>query len=127
MQNSNATPRTRDLHSSVGGGQTRITNDRRYAPRAALSLPIAVRGESPFNTQTFHAMTRDISAKGVYFVCDEAYMAGQLLHATIRLSSEVTNGFECLSLTLRFRVQRAELQISSNGFKTFGVAMALDE
>src|SRR6267378_2081724 len=70
--------------------------------------------------------TRDISAKGLYFVCEESYMVGQLLHVTIRLSRGLVADSDSVSLTLRCRVQRVE-RISQSGAKTFGVAVALDE
>ncbi len=98
-------------------------NDRRCSRRFALSLPIEVSGESPFNPQTFPGRTRDIAANGVYFLCEEAYMAGQLVHVTIRLLVACS---DTVFLTLRCRVQRVE-KISQNGSKTFGVAVALDE
>ena len=101
-------------------------NDRRCSRRFAMSLPIEVSGESPFNPQTFPGRTRDIAANGVYFLCEEAYMAGQLVHVTIRLSRGLVAGSDSVSLTLRCRVQRVE-KISQNGSKAFGVAVALDE
>jgi hypothetical protein len=103
-----------------------LMNDPRCSRRFVLSLPIEVSGESPFNTQTFRGRTRDIAANGVYFFCEEAYMAGQLVHVTIRLSGDLVADSDSVSLTLRCRVQRVE-KISQNGLKTFGVAVALDE
>jgi hypothetical protein len=102
-----------------------LVNDRRYSRRLALRLPIIVCGESPFNPQTFHGNTRDTAAKGIYFYCEEAYMVGQLVHVTIRLSGDPVAGTDCISLTLRYRVQRVEKTVR-NGSKTFGVAVALD-
>jgi hypothetical protein len=103
-----------------------LTNDRRGSERRAMSESIEVCGESPFNPQTYRGRTRDISAKGIYFVCEEPYMVGQLLHVTIRLSRGLVAGSDSVSLTLRCRVQRVE-KIFQNGSKTFGVAVALDE
>jgi hypothetical protein len=103
-----------------------LTNDRRGSRRLALSLPVEVCGENPFNPQTFRGRTRDIAAKGVYFVCEEAYTVGQLVHVTIRLSGVLIAGTDSISLTLRCRVQRVEEMIL-HGSKTFGVAVALDE
>jgi hypothetical protein len=116
-----------DSTNALGRGTNRpLMNDRRCSRRFALSLPIEVRGESPFNPQTFRGRTRDIAANGVYFFCEEAYMAGQLVDVTIRLSGDLVAGSDRVSLTLRCRVQRAE-KITRNASKTFGVAVALDE
>jgi hypothetical protein len=103
-----------------------LINDRRGSRRLARSLPIEVCGESPFNPRTFRGRTRDIAAKGVYFVCEEAYMKGQLVHFTIRLSGVPVAGSDSVSLMLRCRVQRVE-ELIENGSKIFGVAVALDE
>jgi hypothetical protein len=103
-----------------------LMNDRRGSRRLALSLPIDVCGESPFNPQTFRGRTRDIAANGVYFFCEEAYMAGQLLHVTMKLPGDPVTDSDRVSLTLRCRVHRVE-EIKQNGSKTFGVAVALDE
>ena len=116
-----------DSANALGRGTNKpLMNDRRCSRRLALSLPIEVCGESPFNPQTFHGSTRDIAAKGVYFFCEEAYMVGQLVHVTIRLSGDPAAGSDRVSLTLRCRVQRVEelIQIAAT---IFGVAVALDE
>jgi hypothetical protein len=116
-----------DSGNALGRGTNKpLMNDRRCSRRFALSLPIEVSGESPFNPQTFRGRTRDIAANGVYFFCEEAYMAGQLVDVTIRLSGDLLAGSDRVSLTLRCRVQRSE-KISQNGSKRFGVAVALDE
>jgi hypothetical protein len=116
-----------DSANALGRGTSKpLMNDRRCSRRFPLSLPIEVSGESPFNPQTFCGRTRDIAAKGVYFFCEEAYMAGQLVDVTIRLSGDLVPGSDRVSLTLRCRVQRVE-KIAQNGSKRFGVAVALDE
>jgi hypothetical protein len=116
-----------DSRNALGRGTNKpLMNERRCSRRFVLSQPIEVRGESPFNPQTFRGKTRDIAANGVYFFCEEAYMAGQLVDVTIRLSGDLVAGSDRVSLTLRCRVQRVE-KISRNGAKTFGVAVALDE
>ena len=117
-------------HSDSANAQDRGTNkplnDRRCSRRFALSLPIEVSGESPFNPQTFRGRTRDIAANGIYFFCEEAYMAGQLVHVTVRLSGDSVAFSDRVSLTLRCRVQRVE-EIVRNASKIFGVAVALDK
>jgi hypothetical protein len=116
-----------DSANALGRGTSKpLMNDRRSSRRFALSLPIEVRGESPFNPQTFRGRTRDIAANGVYFFCDEAYMSGQLVDVAITLSGDLVAGSDRVSLTLRCRVQWVE-KISQNGSRTFGVAVALDE
>ena len=115
-----------DSANALGRGTNKpLLNDRRCSRRFALSLPIEVNGESPFNPQTFRGRTRDIAANGVYFLCQEAYMAGQLVHVTIRLSGDPVAFSDRVSLTLRCRVQWVE-EITRNGSKTFGVGVALD-
>jgi hypothetical protein len=116
-----------DSANALGRGANKpLLNDRRCSRRFALSLPIEVNGESPFNPQTFRGRTRDIAADGVYFFCEEAYMAGQLVHVTIRLFGGLVASSDSVSLTLRCRVQWVE-EIIRDGAKTFGVAVALDE
>jgi hypothetical protein len=116
-----------DSANALGRGTDKpLLNDRRCSRRFAMSLPIEVSGESPFNPQTFRGRTRDIAANGVYFFCEEAYMVGQLLHVTMRLSGDPVAGSDPVTLTLRCRVQRVE-EIIRNGSKAFGVAVALDE
>jgi hypothetical protein len=116
-----------DSANALGRGTNKpLLNDRRCSRRFALSLPIEVNGESPFNPQTFCGRTRDIAANGVYFSCEEAYMAGQLVHVTIRLFRGWVTSSDSVSLKLRCRVQWVE-EITRNGSKAFGVAVALDE
>jgi hypothetical protein len=116
-----------DAANALSRGRSKpLTNGRRGSERWAMSQAIEVCGESPFNPQTYRGRTRDISAKGVYFVCEEAYMRGQLVHVTISLSGDLIADSDSISLTMRCRVQRVE-EISQNGSKTFGVAVALDE
>jgi hypothetical protein len=103
-----------------------LMNDRRYSPRLTQRLPIEVCGESLFNPHIFRGRTCDIAAKGIYFVCEEAYMVGQLIHVTVTLSGDRAVSCDSVSLTLRYRIQRVETLIR-NGLKIFGVAVALDE
>jgi hypothetical protein len=125
MQDANYKKQSDAANALRRGINKPLINDRRGSHRLALRLPVEVCGESPFNPQTFHGRTRDISANGVYFFCEEAYIAGQLLHITMRLSGDPVTGSDRISLTLRCRIQRVEV-ISQNGLKTFGVAVALD-
>src|ERR1700730_12384910 len=108
MQEANYKNHSDALNAPGRGINKPFMNDRRYSRRLALRLPIDVCGESPFNPQTCRGRTRDIAAKGVYFVCEEAYMAGQLVHVTIKLSGDPVAGSDSISLTLRCRVQRVE-------------------
>jgi hypothetical protein len=103
-----------------------LKNERRGSRRLALSLPVEVCGESPFNPQTLCGRTRDVAPKGLYFFCEEAFMVGQLIHVTIKLSGDPVASSDRVSLKLRCRVQRFE-EMFRNGAKTFGVAVALDE
>ena len=103
-----------------------METDRRSTRRFALSLPVAARGESPFNPQPVEGRTQNVSAKGVYSVCNAAYMAGQLLHVKMMLSDGKAAGTDSTFLTVRRRVQRVD-KMSMNGAGRFGVAVALDE
>ena len=103
-----------------------METDRRGTRRFALSLPVEARGESPFNPQPVEGRTQNVSAKGIYFVCDEAYMSGQLLHIKMKLSGDKAAGTDSIFLTVRCRVQRVD-KMSTNGAGRFGVAVALDE
>jgi PilZ domain len=126
MQEANYKNQSDSANAQGRGTNKPLMNDRRCSRRFALSLPIEVSGESPFNPQTFRGRSRDIAANGVYFFCEEAYMAGQLVHVTIRLFGGLVASSDSVSLTLRCRVQRVE-GIVRNASKIFGVAVALDE
>jgi hypothetical protein len=126
MQEANYKKQSDSANALDRGTNKPLMNDRRCSRRFALRLPIEVSGESPFNPQTFRGITRDIAANGVYFLCEEGYIAGQLVHVTIRLSGDLVGDSDSVCLTLRCRVQRVE-KISQNGSKTLGVAVALDE
>jgi hypothetical protein len=99
--------------------------DRRCSPRLALRLPVEACAQGRLSPQTYRGTTRDISAKGVYFVCGEAYLAGQLVYVTIRMSGDLAAGSDSVSLTSRYRVKRVE-EIFQNGSKRFGIAAALE-
>src|ERR1700687_941085 len=126
MQEARFTNQTETQETGARKKKKPLPKDRRRSRRLVLSNPVEVCGESPFNPQTLRGTTRDIDANGVYFVCDESYMVGQLVHVTIHLSGGLLLGSESVTLTLRCRVQRAE-ELIRNGSKTFGVAVALDE
>jgi PilZ domain-containing protein len=126
MQEANYKNRSDAADALRRGINKPLLNERRGSRRLALSLPVEVCGESPFNPQTFCGRTRDVASTGLYFFCEEAYMVGQLVHVTIKLSGDLVAGSDRVSLKLRYRVQRFEEMIR-NGSKTFGVAVALDE
>jgi hypothetical protein len=126
MQEANDKDESDSANAPGRGADKPPMNDRRCSRRFTLSLPIEASGESPFNSQTFRGKIRDIAANGVYFFCEEAYMAGQLVHVTIRLSLDPVAFPDRVSLTLRCRVQRVE-EIVRNASRIFGVAVALDE
>lgn len=50
-----------------------MQTDRRSTRRFALSLPAEACGESPFKSQPIQGRTRNVSANGIYFVCDQTY------------------------------------------------------
>jgi hypothetical protein len=99
--------------------------DRRSSKRFALSLSLEARGVTALDSQRVTGITRNVSAAGMYFVCDRLYTVGKLLNVTINLSGQTTNsGKDCLSLTVRCRVQRVA-EIFQNGAKRYGVALTL--
>jgi hypothetical protein len=115
-----------DGAKALAGGINRPVNERRCSRRLPQCLPVEVCVESPFSPEIIRGNTRDITAKGAYFFCKQAFMVGQLLRVTIRLSGGLDAGADRVSLTLRSRVQRVE-QLVRNGSKTFGIAVALEK
>ena len=103
-----------------------MDTNRRSSRRFALSLPVEACGESPFKTQPIKGRTRNVSANGIYFVCDEACMAGQLLYITMKLPGDKLDHADGIFLRVRCRVRRVE-EMLQNGSKAFGIAVALDE
>ena len=114
------------LNALDGYRQLIPTKDRRLSCRVALSFPMEVCGESPFNAQPVKVNAANFSAKGVYFVSPEAYLAGQLLYVTVKLPGDPPRGSSDVFLTVRCRIQRVE-PLSVQGAKRFGVAVSLDE
>jgi hypothetical protein len=68
--------------------------ERRTARRYDLTLPVNVR--SPLNREpgAQSGRTRDISARGVYFIIEKELSAGAEIDFTLTLPAEVTRGTE---------------------------------
>jgi c-di-GMP-binding flagellar brake protein YcgR len=71
-----------------------VMSERRTARRYDLSLPVAVRIPMQRVAEIQNGKTRDISARGLYFVLDRELTAGSELDITLTLPAEVTKGGE---------------------------------
>jgi PilZ domain-containing protein len=70
--------------------------DRRTARRYDLSLPVIVRAADDKEVASLTGKTWDISSRGVYFIVDNNFSAGDELDLTIILPAKVTGGTEVL-------------------------------
>jgi hypothetical protein len=100
--------------------------ERRSTHRFPLALPVDVFVDRVSKSQPVKGRTRDVSANGMYFVCNKPYRAGQLLSITMNLAGEKVGGGDSISLTVGCHVQRVE-EIVQGGAKVFGIAVALQD
>src|SRR5438552_3187024 len=68
--------------------------ERRTARRYDLSLPIIIRVPAERVPDSQQGKTRDISARGLYFVVDQNLESGSQLDITLTLPAEITHGSE---------------------------------
>jgi hypothetical protein len=101
-----------------GSGERRVT--RRYN----LSLPIVVRVVPHKRSEPCHGRTRDISARGIYFITDEEFTPGTELEFTVALPVEITQGTE-VSMHAHSRVLRTEERREEDTTRT-GVAAVIE-
>lgn len=95
------------------------TKERRSTRRLALSLPLALRAAGGSKPEVATA-TRDVSARGVYFLLDSGLQEGASFDFTLTLPPEVTLT-ESVRVRCRARVVRVE-----SGANQVGVAAVIE-
>ena len=108
------------------GGNEHKQAERRSTLRFPLALPVEVFLDRVAKSQPVKGRTRDVSANGMYFVCNKPYRAGQLLFIKMNLAGEKVGGGDSISLTVGCHVQRVE-EIVQGAAKLFGIAVALQD
>jgi len=108
------------------GGNEHKQAERRSTLRYPLALPVEVFLDRVAKSQPVKGRTRDLSANGMYFVCNKPYRAGQLLFITMNLAGEKAGGGDSISLTVGCHVQRVE-EIVQGAAKLFGIAVTLQD
>lgn len=92
-------------------------NERRFAFRFRLALPITVSGV-PGLEGSVHGLTRDISAWGVYFTIDRRLEIGTRVNISILLPETVTDRTRVCVLG-KLQIVRIE---QTDGSKSVGIA-----
>jgi len=87
-----------------------MMTERRTARRYDLTLPVVVQVFSERFLGRQAGNTRDISARGLYFVVDENVEAGSELDITVTLPPEYTHGWT-VSVRALGRVVRVENRV----------------
>jgi hypothetical protein len=118
-------PRVSKKLGSAGGNEHKQA-ERRSTLRFPLTLPVEVFLDRVAKSQPVKGRTRDVSANGMYFVCNKPYRAGQLLFIKMNLAGEKVGGGDSISLTVGCQVQRVE-EIVQGAAKLFGIAVALQD
>lgn len=98
--------------------------ERRTTRRFDLSLPIVISVPTARATTAQKGKTRDISARGLYFVIDEDLEAGSELDITLTLPAEVTQGTEVFVRAMG-RVVRVERRME-DGDPRMGIAAVIE-
>jgi c-di-GMP-binding flagellar brake protein YcgR len=98
--------------------------ERRTARRFDLSLPLNFRVPTACAVETQKGKTRDISARGLYFVIDEGLETGLNLDITLTLPVEVTQGAEVF-VRIVGKVVRVERR-AEDGDSRLGVAAIIE-
>ena len=96
-------------------------NERRFALRFRLALPITVTG-IPGLEENLHGQTRDISAWGVYFTINRRLEIGTRVNISILLPETVTDRTR-VSIHGKLKVVRIE---AINGAMSVGIAGRLE-
>lgn len=97
--------------------------ERRTARRYDLALPVIVRVPAERATSR-KAKTRDISARGLYFVIDQDLEAGSELDITLTLPAEITHGGDVFVRALG-KIVRVENK-KEEGMSRMGVAAVIE-
>ncbi len=96
--------------------------EQRGTRRFALQLPVSVKFADGKN-QDESALTRDVSARGVYFYVDSKLAVGSDLEFTLTLPSEIT-----LTDSIRVRCKGKVVRVDENSSASkVGVAAAIEQ
>jgi hypothetical protein len=96
--------------------------EQRGTRRFALQLPVSVK-YADGKSQDESALTRDVSARGVYFYVDSKLAVGSDLEFTLTLPSEIT-----LTDSIRVRCKGKVVRVEENpSASKVGVAAAIEQ
>ena len=99
-------------------------NERRRSPRFGFRLPVKVRSPHPTGCSSGDGSTRDISARGAYFVVPgDGISVAAKLDLEITLTGEITGDEEVL-IRVSGRVVRVD-ELVENGREQVGVAVTI--
>jgi hypothetical protein len=101
-----------------------VMDERRTARRYDLTLPVIVRVPTENSLVRQEGSTRDISARGLYFVVDQNLEPGAELDISVTLPETVTHGSEVCVKALG-RVVRVECRIEDQTPRT-GIAAMIE-
>jgi hypothetical protein len=101
-----------------------LSEARRTGKRFPLSLPITIRSKrSPKNE---NALTRNVSAAGVYIQADANLEVGATIEFDITLPPEVVGSTKSVDIHCKGRVVRLDGDKSKNKKSKSGVACVID-
>jgi c-di-GMP-binding flagellar brake protein YcgR len=98
--------------------------ERRTARRYDLTLPISIRFAAERLVNRQEGKTRDISARGLYFVIGQDLDAGSELDITLTLPAEITHGTDVF-VRAQGKVVRVERRVE-DGEPRMGVAAVIE-
>jgi len=90
------------------------TTERRSSRRFTMSLPLTVRSDGPVGTVERQAETRDISFRGLYFLSESGYEAGNQIEFVLTLPKEITMAGD-VNIRCFGQVVRVEPHENKNG------------
>jgi len=109
---------TPEMPDSTNGNGTGKRPEVRCAVRFPLSLPLVLFNEN----KEFSAVTRNVSASGIYFVIDHQIKPGEIIGFSLRMPGAVLGTQKDVTVQCRGRVVRSSAEES--GFHT---AATIDE
>jgi len=98
--------------------------ERRTTRRYDLSLPVVIRIPTERQVDSQEGKTRDISARGLYFVIEQDLEAGSELDITLTLPAEITHGTKVFVRALG-KVVRVERRME-DGTARMGAAAVIE-
>lgn len=116
---------SRDEPTRPAGPRRFGPEERRAARRYDLSLPIVVRATPPEQFEPLHGTTRNISARGIYFVVERDFASGSILEFTFTVPAEITQGTEVF-IRAQSRVLRSERTMREDDTIGTGVAVVIE-